>query len=57
MKTLLYLIIGILLGLACVGCVISALKALIALSLLSGVINVLVAFLFGYIAKVCFAKL
>ena len=57
MKTLLYLILGILLGLACVGCVISALKALVALSIFSGIINGLVAFLFGYIAKVCFAKL
>lgn len=57
MKTLLYLILGILLSLACTGCIVNAVKAFVALSLLSGAINGLVALLFGYIAKVCFAKL
>ena len=57
MKTILYLILGIVLGIICINCAISSVSALIHLSLSSCVINVLMTCLFGYIAKKCFAKI
>ena len=57
MKTILYLILGIVLGIICINCAVSSVSALVHLSLSSCVINVLMTCLFGYIAKKCFAKI
>ena len=57
MKTLLYIILGIALGIGCITCAISSVSALIHLSFSPCIINGLMAILFGYIAKKCFGKI
>lgn len=57
MKTLLYIILGIVLGIACINCIVSSVASLLHLAFPSCIVSALMAFLFGFIAKKCFAKI
>lgn len=57
MKTILYLVLGIILGIVCINCVISSVTALIHFAISPCLINAAMAVLFGYIAKKCFGKI
>ena len=57
MKTILYLVLGIILGIVCINCIISSVTSLLHLAITPCLINALCAFLFGTLAKKCFAKI
>lgn len=57
MKTILYLLLGIVLGIICIKCIVSSVTSLLSLAITACIFNGLMALLFGFIAKKCFAKL
>ena len=57
MKTLLNLVLGLILGIICIKCAISSVSALINLAITQCVFSALLAGLFGFVAKRCFAKM
>ena len=57
MKTLLYIVLGIILAIVCINCAISSLNSLIHLAFMPCLFNGLLAWLFAYLTKLCFAKI
>ena len=57
MKTILYIALGILLGIGAINFAISSVNSLLHLALTACLINGLFACLFGFVAKICFKRI